>query len=150
MSVLYKEIIFSIVIVVVVVVGNVVTQNYTHKSVKNTTTELEELKQELLSESNEDIDWDNAKEKFSVLQTEWRNSFEKLAYYIEHDELEKVDTNLIGLKSYIDTQEEADAVSELEKSVFVLKHIEDKTRMNLKIFFNILESSENFYRIGQK
>jgi len=134
-SVLYKEIIFSIVIVVVVVVGNVVTQNYTHKSVKNTTTELEELKQELLSESNEDIDWDNAKEKFSVLQTEWRNSFEKLAYYIEHDELEKVDTNLIGLKSYIDTQEEADAVSELEKSVFVLKHIEDKTRMNLKNIF---------------
>ena len=135
MSVLYKEIIFSIVIVVVVVVGNVVTQNYTHKSVKNTTTELEELKQELLSESNEDIDWDNAKEKFSVLQTEWRNSFEKLAYYIEHDELEKADTNLIGLKSYIDTQEEADAVSELEKSVFVLKHIEDKTRMNLKNIF---------------
>ena len=135
MSVLYKEIIFSIVIVVVVVIGNVVTQNYTHKSVKNTTTELEELKQELLSESNEDIDWDNAKEKFSVLQTEWRNSFEKLAYYIEHDELEKVDTNLIGLKSYIDTQEEADAVSELEKSVFVLKHIEDKTRMNLKNIF---------------
>ncbi len=132
---MYKEIIFSIVIVVVVVVGNVVTQNYTHKSVKNTTTELEELKQELLSESNEDIDWDNAKEKFSVLQTEWRNSFEKLAYYIEHDELEKVDTNLIGLKSYIDTQEEADAVSELEKSVFVLKHIEDKTRMNLKNIF---------------
>lgn len=132
---MYKEIIFSIVIVVVVVVGNVVTQNYTHKSVKNTTTELEELKQELLSESNEDIDWDNAKEKFSVLQTEWRNSFEKLAYYIEHDELEKVDTNLIGLKSYIDTQEETDAVSELEKSVFVLKHIEDKTRMNLKNIF---------------
>ena len=135
MSVLYKEIIFSIVIVVVVVVGNVVTQNYTHKSVKNTTTELEELKQELLSESNEDIDWDNAKEKFSVLQTEWRNSFEKLAYYIEHDQSEKVDTNLIGLKSYIDTQEETDAVSELEKSVFVLKHIEDKTRMNLKNIF---------------
>ena len=132
---MYKEIIFSIVIVVVVVVGNVVTQNYTHKSFKNTTTELEELKQELLSESNEDIDWDNAKEKFSALQTEWRNSFEKLAYYIEHDELEKVDTNLIGLKSYIDTQEEADAVSELEKSVFVLKHIEDKTRMNLKNIF---------------
>lgn len=132
---MYKEIIFSIVIVVVVVVGNVVTQNYTHKSVKNTTTKLEELKQELLSEPNGDIDWDNAKEKFSDLQTEWRNCFEKLAYYIEHDELEKVDTNLIGLKSYIDTQEEADAVSELEKSVFVLKHIEDKTRMNLKNIF---------------
>ena len=59
----------------------------------------------------------------------------KLAYYIEHDELEKVDTNLIGLKSYIETEEESDAVSELEKSVFVLKHIEDKTRMNLKNIF---------------
>lgn len=40
-----------------------------------------------------------------------------------------------AFKSYIETEEESDAVSELEKSVFVLKHIEDKTRMNLKNIF---------------
>ena len=131
MSVLYKEIIFSIVIVVVVVVGNVVTQNYTHKSVKNTTTELEELKQELLSESNEDIDWDNAKEKFSVLQTEWRNSFEKLAYYIEHDELEKIETNLAGLNGYLDKEEYGDSMAQLDISVYVLEHIKNKTILSL-------------------
>ena len=72
-----------------------------------------------------------------TLQTEWRNSFEKLAYYIEHDELEKVDTNLIGLKSYIETEEESDAVSELEKSVFVLKHIEDKTALGNELIKRI-------------
>ena len=114
---------------------NILTQNYTHDSVRKTTSKLEELKQELLVDSKDDIDWNKAKEDFMTLQTEWRNSFEKLAYYIEHDELEKVDTNLIGLKSYIETEEESDAVSELEKSVFVLKHIEDKTRMNLKNIF---------------
>ena len=132
---LYKEIVFSIIIIVVVVFGNILTQNYTHDSVRNTTSKLEELKQELLVDSKDDIDWNKTKEDFMTLQTEWRNSFEKLAYYIEHDELEKVDTNLIGLKSYIETEEESDAVSELEKSVFVLKHIEDKTRMNLKNIF---------------
>ena len=133
--ILYKEIIFSIVIVVVVIAGNVLTQNYMHNSFRKTTSRLEELKQELLIEQPEEIDWGKAKEDFSVLQKEWRNSFEKLAYYIEHDELEKVDTNLVGLKSYIDTEEEVDAISELEKSVFVLNHIEDKTRMNLKNIF---------------
>ena len=132
---MYKEIIFSIVIVVVVVVGNVVTQNYTHKSVKNTTTELEELKQELLSESNEDIDWDNAKEKFSALQTEWRNSFEKLAYYIEHDELEKVDTAIVQVKSFVENEEIPSAIAELETGKFVLEHIERKYKFNLQNIF---------------
>ena len=132
---MYKEIIFSIVIVVVVVVGNVVTQNYTHKSFKNTTTELEELKQELLSESNEDIDWDNAKEKFSALQTEWRNSFEKLAYYIEHDELEKVDTAIVQVKSFVENEEIPSAIAELETGKFVLEHIERKYKFNLQNIF---------------
>ena len=40
-----------------------------------------------------------------------------------------------SLADNIETEEESDAVSELEKSVFVLKHIEDKTRMNLKNIF---------------
>ena len=131
---MYKETIFSIIIIIIVVVGNIVTQNYTHYSVKKATSELEQLKQELSTET-EKINWNESENKFENMQKEWRKDFEKLAYYIEHDELEKVDTNLTGLKSYIETKEEVEAINELEKSVFVLKHIEDKTRMNLQNIF---------------
>lgn len=58
-----------------------------------------------------------------------------MAYYIEHDELEKVETNLTALKSFVDSNEYVDAMSELDKSVFVLKHIEDKYAFNLQNIF---------------
>ena len=131
---MYKETIFSIIIIIIVVVGNIVTQNYTNYSVKKATSELEKLKQELSTET-EKINWNEVENKFANMQKEWRKEFEKLAYYTEHDELEKVDTNLTGLRSYIETKEEIEAINELEKSVFILKHIEDKTRMNLKNIF---------------
>ena len=131
---MYKETIFSIIIIIIVVVGNIVTQNYTNYSVKKATSELEKLKQELSTET-EKINWNEVENKFANMQKEWRKDFEKLAYYTEHDELEKVDTNLTGLSSYIEKKEEIEAINELEKSVFILKHIEDKTRMNLKNIF---------------
>ena len=58
-----------------------------------------------------------------------------LAYYIEHDELEKVETNLTGLRSFIESKEYSDALAELDKTVFVLRHIEDKNKFNLQNVF---------------
>ena len=58
-----------------------------------------------------------------------------MAYFIEHDELEKVDTNITALKSFIETNEYAEAISELDKSVFVLRHIEEKYAFSLENVF---------------
>lgn len=69
------------------------------------------------------------------VKKDWESRHNKLAYYIEHDELEKVETNLVALKSFIDSNEYAEAVSELDKSVFILKHIEDKYDFNLENVF---------------
>ena len=65
----------------------------------------------------------------------WKDYFEKLAYYIEHNELEKVETNLTSLKSYLETEQYHDAANELDKAEFVLKHIEDKNSFNLMNIF---------------
>ena len=51
------------------------------------------------------------------------------------NELEKVETELIAIKSYIETQDYEESISELDKSVFVLKHIEDKYAFNLQNVF---------------
>ncbi len=65
----------------------------------------------------------------------WERRHDKLAYFIEHDELEKVKTDLTALNSFIETKEYAEAISELDKCVFVLKHIEDKYAFNLQNVF---------------
>ena len=126
-----KETIICIIIVIAIVIGNVITQNYTIESVKELSDGLTELKKELEEQEN-NISEDNIKDKIQKIEDNWKGRHEKLAYYIEHDELEKVETNITALKSFIVTNEYAEAVSELDKSVFVLKHIEDKYAFNLQ------------------
>ena len=73
--------------------------------------------------------------KVKEVRDDWENRHDKLAYYIEHNELEKVETNLVALNGFIESNEYSDAISELDKSVFVLKHIEDKYAFNLENVF---------------
>lgn len=129
---MHKEVIISIVIVVVIVIGNVVTQNCTRKSVKAISSDLNSLRQEL---NVEDVNQEEAKKHFDEIEKKWDNMQEKMAYYIEHDELEKVKTNLTELKSHTETEEYEEAICDLDKSVFVLKHIEEKSEFNLKNIF---------------
>lgn len=131
---MWKEMIICLVIVIIIIIGNVITQNYTIESVKELSDSLTELKTKL-EEKEDNISEDNIKGKIQEIEDNWKSRHERLAYYIEHDELEKVETNITALKSFIVTNEYAEAVSELDKSVFVLKHIEDKYAFNLQNVF---------------
>lgn len=129
-----KEVIVCIFIIVLIIVGNVVTQNYTVKSVESLADQLSDLKSDIFKEE-ENIERDSIKDKIKQIEDNWESRYDKLAYYIEHDELEKVETNLTSLRSFIEANENSEAVSELDKSVFVLKHIEDKYAFNLQNIF---------------
>ena len=61
--------------------------------------------------------------------------YKKLAYYIEHDELEKIELYLTALKSNIETKEYNQAVVEVDSCIFILKHIEEKYSFNLQNIF---------------
>lgn len=132
-----KEIIVCIIIVITIIVGNIVTQNYTVKSIGILSEELEKLKKDVIEaeENGEEEINENIKDKKEEIKKEWENRHDKFAYFIEHDELEKVETDLTALNSFIETKEYAEAISELDKCVFVLKHIEDKYAFNLQNVF---------------
>lgn len=127
-----KEFIICVIIVVLIVVGNVITQNYTNDSVKEASESLYELREEL---SKEEVNLDNAKRKIYEIYSDWSKRHDKLAYYIEHDELEKVKTDLTGIKGYIEMEEYSEAVPELDRTVFVLEHIKNKNILNLENIF---------------
>ena len=129
-----KEIVVCIFIIALIIVGNVVTQNYTVESVESLADQLSDLKSDIFKEE-ENIERDSIKDKIKQIEDNWESRHDKLAYYIEHDELEKVETNLTSLMSFIEAKENSEAVSELDKSIFVLKHIEDKYAFNLQNIF---------------
>lgn len=131
---MYKENIICTVIIVLIIIGNIITQKYTKTSVEETSATLTELREEITKEDNE-INGNEAKEKIDKIHEMWDQKHDLLAYYIEHDELEKVETNLTWLRSFIESKEYSDALAELDKTVFVLRHIEDKNKFNLQNVF---------------
>ena len=122
---MHKELIICIVLVILIIIGDIITQNYTKNTVNYLTGELENLGKNLSAKDD-----NKAYEKISEIDNKWKKAHDKLAYYIEHDELEKVESNFTACKSLAKTREYEQSISELEKTVYVLEHITDKYSFN--------------------
>ncbi len=127
-----KETIICIIIVIGIIFGNNVTQNYTKESVGELSGGLMALRGNI---TQEQVDSEKARNEMEEIYQKWEEKYDKLAYFIEHDELEKVETELVAIKSFLETQDYEESISELDKSVFILKHIEDKYAFNLQNIF---------------
>ncbi len=127
---MYKEVVICIIIIVMIVSLDIFTQKYTQKTTSEITQIFADLKGEILKEDKNKIG-----EKVKILDEMWGQKHNKLAYYIEHDELEKVDTAIVCLKSYAETEDYSSAVAELDEGKFVLEHIQKKYAFNLENIF---------------
>lgn len=127
---MYREITIIIVILLLIFIGNYITQKNTVKSVEIMTKELTELKIDLLNNKDDK----QIKEKIEYIMKEWNRLNKILAYYIEHDELEKVETELTGVKANIEVDDYNCAIEELEKGIYILNHIKQKQALD---FINI-------------
>ena len=129
---MYKEIIISIIIIVSIFLLDYITQKYTDYAINEAIDNLNEIKESIKKENinNEDV-LENMEKEYK----RWLEHHKRLAFYIEHNELEKVETNFIAGKSFIETAKYEDATSEIEKTIFVLQHINDKYSVNLENIF---------------
>lgn len=129
---MYKEMWISILVVIIVFSADIVGNNYIKNSVKNMEVSLNNIRYEL---EKDEKDEKVIKEIVEDIKQKWRNKNEKLSYYIEHDELEKVETELYALNANVDTKDYEQAIEKIEKCKFILKHIENKERVSLKNIF---------------
>lgn len=134
---MYKEVIISIVIIVLILVASTVSQNYTDKAIEKIDSDLSTLKEKIMYdiENNEDKDEKFIKKEIEKILEEWEEKYYTLAIYIEHDELEKVKKELITLKSNIEIKEYEEAVVAIDGGIFSLKHLKEKEILNLDNFF---------------
>ena len=126
---MYKETIIIIIIIILIILGDIITQKYTEKTVSEISIGLYELK-DYISQNKE------AKyKKIENIEEKWDKKSETLAYYIEHDELEKVNTEIAKIKADIETNNEKIAIENLERCIFVLEHIKDKNLIKIVNIF---------------
>lgn len=127
-----KEIIISIIIVISVIIIDIFSLNYTKQSRVELENCFEEIRFELEKIEPDEREINN---KMKFIKEKWKDKFEKFAFYIEHDELEKVETEIYCLNANIDTNEYEQAIEKIEKCKFILRHIEEKENLNFKNIF---------------
>ena len=126
-----KELVISIMIIILIIIGNIITQNYTNNTTIIISNLLDNLKIEVLAKDEKD----NLLYRISTIEDQWNKFEEKLAYYIEHDELEKVETQIFTMKGFSEIKKYDEIIPELEKCIFILEHIQEKTKLNVKNIF---------------
>ena len=137
-----KELVICIFIIALIIVANIITQNYTTNSVNQMSERLDVVSQIAidnantnLRDNNKELDKEKLKREIDNLENVWNELQEKLAYYIEHDELEKVETQIYAIKGFYEIEKYDEILPESEKCSFILKHIQEKTKLSIKNIF---------------
>lgn len=129
---MYKELIISVVIILAIIAGNYITENYVNNAVQEMTDGLENIRKELVVEQ---INQEQVESHLSDLQAKWQELNDKMAYFIEHNELEKVQTNIVSLVSFAKSKDYEDAVNQLDTGIYILSHVKEKYQLELKNIF---------------
>ena len=99
--------------------------------------ENDEQNSENKSEGNKKNDTKNSdlSKKSQEIFKKWLRNFNVMAYFIEHDELEKVNTQMRLIMAEYEAKSLEDAVPEIEDGIFILEHIEDRQKITWKNIF---------------
>ena len=127
-----KQVIIIIAIIILIIIGHLITQKYTKNFFDEISMELQKIEDKILKG---DSNGDSLKNDIKIVQDKWDEKYDVCACYIEHDELEKVQTQLVGMKANIETEEYDKCVEKIESCKFILKHIEDKDSFELVNIF---------------
>ena len=130
---MFKEAIISIISIVIIIIGNGLTNSYAGETVGEAVGRLEELKEIIIQEDN--VNKEEAQDKIKNIYDTWNDKHSKLAYFIEHDELEKIETSFTEIKTNIEIEEYGEATVQLEKCIYILKHVENKMEVKLENIF---------------
>lgn len=132
-----KEFIICIIIIMGIFIGNGMTQGYSKDSIESINQNLETLEEMTSKEKSELTNEEREKIKITEenISKQWEEMFNRLAYYIEHEELEKFSKNLENIKTYLKIENYENATKEIGEGIFILNHIEEKYSFDLQNIF---------------
>ena len=124
---MYKELVICIILVITIFLLNGMTQKYTQSKTTELSEELNDLKQKIEIGGN----LEEKKKFMDNIYSKWKEFHDISAIYIEHNELEKVENNMISCKNFIEQDIKDMSLNELDKIIFGLEHINDKYAFKL-------------------
>lgn len=130
-----KEIIISIIVIAVVIIADITTSKITDSKITDMNNKLAMMKETINGrgedlESNEEI-----LNQARNIKNTWEEYNNVLSYYIEHEELEKVGTEVNCLYNYADCNDDKQGLDSITRLEFILEHISEKHDFTLNNFF---------------
>ena len=129
---MYKSIFIIIIIIISILVLNLLTQNYTKDTIEILDKSLQDMREDFLKNEKDE---DKLEKDIEDTFMQWDKRYEILAYYIEHDELEKIENDLTMVKSSVVAKEYEQGIEHIDTCIFLMKHIREKEAFNLKNIF---------------
>lgn len=127
-----KEIIIIISIVVLITTLHAITQKASGDFFESISEDLTNLEEDILSGQTPK---EELEKTINEIQDKWKSKYDIHACFIEHDELEKISTELISISADIKVQNYDRSIDEIDKCKFILKHIQDKDALKIVNIF---------------
>ncbi len=126
---MYKELVISVIVIVLVIVINFAMEEFVDKKLNHVMDLLSETRTALKEE-----DYDKAEEVTNKISSYLKKSRKFLSCYIEHDELEKVETEFTSLKACLELEDDG-CIEYVDRMSFIVEHIEKKDDFVLENIF---------------
>lgn len=123
-----KELIICLIIIAGIIIGDICLQKYTVESFNNISYKLSEMKASIDNE-------DENKSRISEINNLWDGKFNILTCFLEHDELEKIRTQLVVITAAINVKDTESAYEEIDKAIYLLEHIREKQSFKIDNIF---------------
>ena len=127
-----KEMLIVVGIISIIILAHVISQNCVEVFFESISDDLDNIENKIINETfvKEELEND-----IKVTQNKWKSKYDFFACFIEHDELEKVQTQFISIRANIHVDAFDTSVDEIEKCQFIIKHIEEKDSLKIVNIF---------------
>ena len=129
---MYKEIVICIIVVILIVSMDLISNNYTKEVFNEMNENLGILREEMLKKEKDN---NKINEEIKKVEKTWSETYKILTCYIEHNELEKVAKKITLIKGNTDVKEYNQAIPQLDECIFILNHIKDKESLLIRNLF---------------
>lgn len=124
------QIAMVIILIICIIALDILVGKCTDNFINETEEYLANLKQALIEE-----DYSESKNRSEKLKEKWDESENKLAYFIEHDELEKISSQIAIMNENTNNKEYKLALEDNIETKFLLEHVKDKLKLKIKNVF---------------
>lgn len=125
-----QKILFIVLLMLIIIILDVCLNKCTNRLIDSTLSELGILKEFLVDEKDEE-----SKIKGEELNKKWFEYENKLSFYIEHDELEKISAKIAIISENALNKEYESALEDVIETKYLLEHVKEKNKLKLSNIF---------------